>query len=144
MLPKSGASHHSGSRSFHGCPGGKSARPAEPPAPKPTPAAVIAAGAPIEDVIAKLTEIQADHPGPQIHQGKRNRREIWPSITHLADERYAPDMLTSLGSKPPYTSNRQTTTWQGRQGLRTKLRTSAKQKLRSGWPLRASRHERLP
>jgi len=122
--------------------GSKPARPAEPPAPKPTPIAVIAAGTPIEDVIAKLTEIQADHPGPQIHQGKRNRREIWPSITHLADERYARDMLTSLGSKPPYTSNGQTTTWQCRQGSAPKAKDLGYQKLRSGWPRRASRQMR--
>jgi hypothetical protein len=35
---------------------------------------------PIEDGIAKFTEIQADHPSAQIRQGKRNGLEIWPSI----------------------------------------------------------------
>ena len=77
------------------------ARPAEPPAPKPRPIAVIAAGAPIEDIIAKLTAIQADHPGAQIRQGKRNRLEIWPPITHPANERHVPDMPTSPSSQPP-------------------------------------------
>ena len=115
------------------------ARPAEPPAPKPRPVAVIAAGAPIEDVIAKLTAIQADHPGAQIRQGKRNRQEIWPSITHLANERQVADMPTPPGSEPPYNPNRQTTVRQGGQSQRTKLRTSAKQKLRFGWPLCALR-----
>ena len=86
------------------------ARPAEPPAPKPRPIAVIAAGAPIEDIIAKLTAIQADHPGAQIRQGKRNRLEIWPPITHPANEQHVPDMPTSPSSQPPYNPNRQTTT----------------------------------
>jgi hypothetical protein len=55
-----------------------SSRPAEPPAPEPRPIAVIAVGLPIEDLFAKLTAIQADHPGAQIRQGKRGRWEIWP------------------------------------------------------------------
>jgi hypothetical protein len=55
------------------------ARPApEPPAPEPKPIAVITLSGPIEDVTAKLAAIQADHPGAQIRQGKRNRWEIWP------------------------------------------------------------------
>ena len=85
-------------------------RPAEPPAPKPRPIAVIAGGAPIEDIIAKLTAIQADHPGAQIRQGKRNRLEIWPRITHPANGQHVPDMPTSPSSQPPYDPNRQTTT----------------------------------
>jgi hypothetical protein len=69
-------------------------RSAEPPALPPRPIAVIAAAAPIEDVIAKLTAIQADHPGAQLRQGKRNRLEIWPPSTRLTDERQAPDTPT--------------------------------------------------
>ena len=45
--------------------------------PPPGPIAVIKAGLPIEDVIAKLTAVQADHPGAKLRQGKRNRWEIW-------------------------------------------------------------------
>ncbi len=75
----------------HRAPREPPAQPAEPPAPKPRPIAVIAAGAPIEDFIAKLTPIQADHPGAQLRQGKRNRLEIWPSSTHPADDRHVPD-----------------------------------------------------
>jgi hypothetical protein len=67
-------------------------RKVEPPAPEPRPIAVIAAGAPTEDVIAKLTAIQADHPGAQLRQGKRNRLEIWPVSTLPAEERHEPDM----------------------------------------------------
>jgi hypothetical protein len=39
---------------------------------------VVSAGAPIEEVIARLTAVQAEHPGAQIRQGKQNRWEIWP------------------------------------------------------------------
>ena len=54
-------------------------QPAAEPAPPPArPIAVIKAGLPIEDVIAKLTAVQADHPGAQLRQGKRNRWEIGP------------------------------------------------------------------
>jgi hypothetical protein len=76
------------------------ARLAEPPAPKPSPIAVIAAGAPIEDVIAKLTAIQVDHPGAAIRQGKRNRLEIWPPGTRPAHQRHVPDTAIWLGSEP--------------------------------------------
>ena len=51
---------------------------AEPPPPPLGPIAVIKAGLPIEDVIAKLTAVQADHPGAKLRQGKRNRWGIWP------------------------------------------------------------------
>jgi hypothetical protein len=69
---------------------GLSGRPSEPPIPEPGPIAVIAAGVPIEDVIAQLRAIQGDHLGAQVRQGKRNRWEIWPP-------QHAPDL-------PPVTS----------------------------------------
>ncbi len=66
---------------------------AEPPPPPPRPIAVITAGLPIEDVIAKLTAVQADHPGAQLRQGKRNRWEIWPP-EHPPGDRPTPDTIT--------------------------------------------------
>jgi hypothetical protein len=63
------------------------ARPAEPPAPKPRPIAVIPAGLPIEELIVKLDAIRADHPGAQIRQGRGNRLEIWPPRSHTVDSR---------------------------------------------------------
>lgn len=70
------------------------ARPAEPPAPKPRPIAIIPAGLPIEELIAKLDAIRADHPRAQTRQGKGNRLEIWPPSTHPADSRPNPDTPT--------------------------------------------------
>lgn len=55
--------------------------PTAPPPPPPQPIAVLTPGAPIEDVIAQLTDIQADHPGAQIRQGRGHRWEIWPAPT---------------------------------------------------------------
>jgi hypothetical protein len=55
--------------------------PQAPPPPPPQPIAVLAPGMPIEDVIAQLTAIQADHPGAQVRQGRGNRWEIWPART---------------------------------------------------------------
>jgi hypothetical protein len=49
------------------------------PEPAPQPLAVIAAGSPIEDVIARLTQVQADHPGARVRRGKRDSWEIWPA-----------------------------------------------------------------
>jgi hypothetical protein len=49
--------------------------------PAPPPAselfAVIAAGSSVEDVIAQLTQAQAEHPGFEVRRGKRNSWEIW-------------------------------------------------------------------
>jgi hypothetical protein len=49
--------------------------------PVPEPAAqllaVIAAGSSVEDVITRLTRVQADNPGAKVRQGKRNSWEIW-------------------------------------------------------------------
>ena len=53
--------------------------PPQPPLPPPQPIAVLAPGAPIEQVIAQLTTIQAGHPGAQVRQGKGHRWEIWPA-----------------------------------------------------------------
>ena len=53
--------------------------PKEPPPPPPQPIAVLAPGAPIEEVIAQLTTIQARHPGAEVRQGRGHRWEIWPA-----------------------------------------------------------------
>ena len=45
--------------------------------------AVIAAGSSVEDVIAELTRVQAEHPGAQVQWGKRDSWEIWSA----ADQR---------------------------------------------------------
>lgn len=45
--------------------------------PSQEPLAVITAGSSVEDVIARLTEVQADHPGAQVRRGKRNSWEVW-------------------------------------------------------------------
>jgi hypothetical protein len=52
-------------------------QPAPPPQPAPRPLAAIAAGSPVEDVIAQLTQIQAEHPGAQVRRGKKDSWEIW-------------------------------------------------------------------
>jgi hypothetical protein len=54
---------------------------ADPPLPPPKPIAVLAPGVPIEEVIAQLTTIQADHPNAQVRHGKGRRWEIWPAPT---------------------------------------------------------------
>lgn len=51
----------------------------EDPPPPPQPIAVLAPGVPIEEVIAQLTSIQADHPGAEVRQGRGHRWEIWPA-----------------------------------------------------------------
>lgn len=53
--------------------------PKQPPPPPPQPIAVLAPGVPIEQVIAQLTAIQANHPGAQVRQGRGRRWEIWPA-----------------------------------------------------------------
>ena len=42
------------------------------------PIAVIDSGLPIEEVIARLNAVQADHPGAQVRRGSGNSWEIWP------------------------------------------------------------------
>jgi hypothetical protein len=49
-----------------------------PPSP-PEPIAVLAPGAPIKEVIAQLTTIQARHPGADVRQCRGHRWEIWPA-----------------------------------------------------------------
>jgi hypothetical protein len=49
-----------------------------PPPPEPRPLAVIPGGLPIEEVITRLTAIQADNPGATVRRGRRNQWEIWP------------------------------------------------------------------
>jgi hypothetical protein len=43
--------------------------------------AVIATGSSVEDVISRLTHIQAEHPGAQVRRGKRNAWGIWSAPT---------------------------------------------------------------
>jgi hypothetical protein len=45
--------------------------------------AVIAAGSSVEDVIAELTRVKAEHPGAAVRRGKRDSWEIWSA----ADQR---------------------------------------------------------
>lgn len=54
-----------------------------PPAPPPTPQplAVIPSGASVEETIARLTAVQAEHPGAEVRRGKRNGWEIWAAPT---------------------------------------------------------------
>jgi hypothetical protein len=47
--------------------------------PTPEPIAVLAPGVSIEDVVARLTAIQANHPGAQVRQGRGHCWEIWPA-----------------------------------------------------------------
>ncbi|MFW6033846.1 MAG: hypothetical protein ACOC9R_01815, partial [bacterium] len=54
-------------------------QPTEPPAPKPQPLAVVPSGLPIEEVIARLTELKAEHPHAQVRRGRANRWELWPA-----------------------------------------------------------------
>ena len=49
-----------------------------PPPPKPQPLAVIPSDLAIEEVITRLTAIQAEHPGATVRRGSRNRWEVWP------------------------------------------------------------------
>ena len=50
-----------------------------PPSTKPQPIAVLKSGSPIEEVIAKLTQLSAEHPGAEVRRGNANRWEIWPA-----------------------------------------------------------------
>lgn len=52
---------------------------AAPPPPKPQPIAVLKSGTPIEEVIARLTQLNAEHPGAEVRRGNANRWEIWPA-----------------------------------------------------------------
>jgi hypothetical protein len=51
---------------------------AEPPVAGRMPIAVIDTGLPIEEVVARLSAVQADHPGAQVRRGSGDRWEIWP------------------------------------------------------------------
>lgn len=46
--------------------------------PKPQPLAVIPSDLPIEEVIIRLSAIQASHPGATARRGSCNRWEVWP------------------------------------------------------------------
>jgi hypothetical protein len=50
----------------------------EPAAVKPVPIAVLRSGLPIGEVIERLTELQAEHPGAEVRRGAANKWEIWP------------------------------------------------------------------
>jgi len=50
----------------------------EPPVAVRRPIAVIDSGLPIEEVIARLNAVQADHPGARVRRGTGNSWEIWP------------------------------------------------------------------
>jgi len=52
--------------------------PATPPKPQPKPIAVLPSGLSIGEVIARLTELQAEHPDAEVRRGRANRWEIWP------------------------------------------------------------------
>lgn len=49
-----------------------------PPPPEPEPLAVLPSGLPIEEMIARLAAVQAEHPGALVRQGARKRWEVWP------------------------------------------------------------------
>jgi hypothetical protein len=50
----------------------------EPPVAVRRPIAVVDSGLPIEEVIARLKAVQADHPGAQVRRCRGNSWEIWP------------------------------------------------------------------
>jgi hypothetical protein len=55
-------------------------RPAEPlPPPNSQPLAIVPSGLSIEEMIAQLAAIQAEHPGAQVRKGTRHRWEVWPT-----------------------------------------------------------------
>jgi hypothetical protein len=56
-----------------------SKRPPQLPAAKPEPIAIIPSRLPIEEILARLTAQQAEHPRAQVRRGNHNRWEIWPA-----------------------------------------------------------------
>lgn len=52
-------------------------RSSEPEKPKPKPFAVIPSGLPIADVLARLTQVQTEHPDAVVKRGSANKWEIW-------------------------------------------------------------------
>jgi len=57
---------------------GKDQKQEPPPPPTPQPIATLKSGLPIGDVIARLTELQAQYPDAEVRRGRANRWEIWP------------------------------------------------------------------
>lgn len=49
-----------------------------PPQPSPKPITVLPSSLSIGEVIARLTELQAEHPDAEVRRGRANRWEIWP------------------------------------------------------------------
>lgn len=56
----------------------KDQKPEPVPPPTPQPIATLKLGLPIGDVIARLTELQAQYPDAEVRRGRANRWEIWP------------------------------------------------------------------
>lgn len=53
----------------------------QPAPPKPQPLAALPADLPITEVIARLQELQAQHPDAVVKRGRANRWELWPPDT---------------------------------------------------------------
>jgi hypothetical protein len=51
--------------------------PPTPPKPKPQPLAVIPSGLGIAEVVATLSELQAQYPDAEVRRGRANRWELW-------------------------------------------------------------------
>lgn len=51
--------------------------PAQPTAPKPKPLAVVPSGLSINEVVARLQELQAEFPDAEVRRGRANRWELW-------------------------------------------------------------------
>lgn len=51
----------------------------KPAPPKPEPLATLAGDLPLAEVIARLTELQAQHPDAIVKRGRANRWELWPA-----------------------------------------------------------------
>jgi hypothetical protein len=56
-----------------------------PPKPKAQPLAVVPSGLPIADVVAKLTELQAQFPDAEVRRGRANRWELWKPEASFTD-----------------------------------------------------------
>lgn len=57
----------------------REAEAASQPEPKPLPLAVVPSGLPIAEVVARLTELQAQFPDAEVRRGRANRWELWPA-----------------------------------------------------------------
>ncbi len=57
-----------------------------PPKTKPQPLAVVPSGLPIAEVVAKLTELQAQFPDAEVRRGRANRWELWSTATSESEQ----------------------------------------------------------